>query len=99
MLGSRSLAQAVGLPFWHDIEVRVRLPVTLPVLIAAELVVHARIRPIVNAFLARRIVLEQEVPRFRAAIDSAMRLRNSVLVELGILFVAFTVGQWLCPET
>ena len=95
LLGSTSLAQPVKLSFLRDIEVHVRLLVTLPILIAAELVVHSRIRPVVNAFLARRIILEQDVPRFRAAIDSAMRLRNSVPVELGLLLFAFTVGQWL----
>jgi hypothetical protein len=65
------------------------------VLIAAELMVHSRIRPVVKAFLARRIVLQQDVPRFRATIDSAMALRNSVVVEVGLLFVVFTLGQWL----
>ena len=92
MLGSRSVT---GLSFWHDIEVHVRVLVTLPILIAAELVVHSRIRPVVNAFLARHIVLEEDEPIFREAIDSATRLRNSIPLELGLLLFAFTVGQWL----
>ena len=95
MLGSHLLAQTVKLPFLHDIETHVKLLVALPVLIAAELMVHSRIRPVVKAFLARRIVLQQDVPRFRATIDSAMALRNSVTVEVGLLFLVFTLGQWL----
>jgi hypothetical protein len=84
---------SVQLPFLRDIEAHVRLLVALPVLIAAELLVHTRILPIVKAFLARRIVRQQELPRFVAAIDAATNLRNSVPVELGLLVLVFTVGQ------
>jgi hypothetical protein len=95
MLGSHLLSHTVKLLFLHDIETHVKLLVALPVLIAAELIVHSRIRPVVKAFLARRIVLQQDVPRFLAAIESAKRLRNSAPVELGLLFLVFTLGQWL----
>jgi len=89
------LAGAVKLGFLQDIEGQVRFLVALPVLIAAELIVHSRIRPVVRAFLARRIVLQQDMPGFLAAIDSATRLRNSVPVEIGLLVFVFTIGQWL----
>jgi hypothetical protein len=95
MFGSHLLAHTVKVPFLHDIETHVRLLVALPVLIAAELIVHSRIRPVVKAFLARRMVLQQDVPRFLAAIESAKRLRNSVPTELGLLFLVFTLGQWI----
>ena len=83
------------LTFLHDIEAHVRLLVALPVLIAAELIVHSRLRPVVQAFLTRRIVRHQDVPRFLAALDSATRLRNSVPVELTLLALVFMAGQWL----
>jgi hypothetical protein len=95
ILGSHLLTHTVKVPFLHDIETHVKLLVALPVLIAAELMVHSRIRPVVKAFLTRRIVLQQDEPRFLAAIESATRLRNSVPVELGLLFLVFTLGQWL----
>jgi len=95
MLGGHLLAGAVKLGFLQDIEGQVRFLVALPVLIAAELIVHSRIRPVVRAFLARRIVLQQDMPGFLAAIDSATRLRNSVPVEIGLLVFVFTIGQWL----
>src|SRR5271157_5548835 len=95
MVGGHLLAGTVKLSFLHDIEAHVRLLVALPVLIAAELIVHSRIRPVVKAFLTRRIVLQRDVPRFLAAIDSAARLRDSVPLELGLLLLVFTVGQWL----
>jgi hypothetical protein len=94
LLGSHLLGTTLKLSFLRDIEAHVRLLVALPVLIAAELVVHARIRPVVKAFLARRIVFEQDVAKFLAAVDSATRLRNSVPVEFALLLLVFTVGQW-----
>jgi hypothetical protein len=93
-LGHHLVGASVQLPFLRDIEVHVRLLVALPVLIGAELLVHARLRPIVKAFLARRIVRQQDLPKFVAAIDSAMNLRNSIPVELGLLALVFSLGQW-----
>jgi len=40
----------------------------------------------------RRIVLPQDLPRFHRAIDSAIRLRNSVPVECGLFLLVYTVG-------
>jgi hypothetical protein len=93
-LSHHLLGATVQLPFLRDIEAHVRLLVALPVLIAAELLVHSRIRPIVKAFLTRRIVRQQDLPKFVAAIDSAMNLRNSVPLELGLLAFVYSVGQW-----
>lgn len=89
------LVEAVRVPLLRDFEAHGRLLVALPVLVAAELIVHLRLRLVVKAFLARRLVLEQDVPKFLAAVDSATRLRNSVPVELALLFLVFTLGQWI----
>lgn len=83
------------LSFLHDIEVHARFLVALPVLIAGELLVHLRIRPVVRRFVERRIVRTQDLPRFESAIESAVRLRNSIAVEFGLLFVVYTFGLWL----
>lgn len=93
-LGHYLAGASVQLPFLRDIEAHVRLLVALPVLIGAELLVHTRLRPIVKAFLARRIVRQQDLPKFVAAIDAATNLRNSVPMELGLLAVVFSLGQW-----
>ena len=94
-LGSHLLAPTVKVPFLHDIETHLKLLVALPILLAAESIVHSRLHPVVKAFLARRIVLEPDIPRFNATIESAMRLRNSVAVELGLILLVYTLGQWL----
>jgi hypothetical protein len=83
------------LSFFRDVEVHVRFLIALPVLIAAEVVVHLRLRPIVGRFVKRRIILPQDLPRFDSAVESAVRLRNSVPVELGLLLIVYTLGLWL----
>jgi hypothetical protein len=93
-----TLGTSVGnvgrLSFLHDVEVHVRFLIALPILVASELIVHSRIRPVVRLFVERRIVLPQDLPRFHSAIESAIRLRNSIPIELGLLLVVYTVGLW-----
>jgi len=69
---------SVALPFMHDIETQIRFLIALPTLIAAELIVHLRLRPVVQAFVKRNIVVAEETPKFRAAINSAKRWRDSI---------------------
>jgi hypothetical protein len=93
--GGQALGGAIKIPFLHDLEAQVRFLVALPVLIAAELIVHLRIRPVVQRFVERRIVIPEELPKFHAAIDSAVRLRNSVPLEIGLVILVWTVGHWI----
>ena len=85
----------IAIDFLHDIEVHVRFLVVLPVLIAAELVVHQRLRPLVAEFVARGIVTPEDEPGFRRAIDATMRARNSVLAEVALLVGVYTIGLWV----
>ena len=79
-------------PFFHDIEVHARFLVALPILIAAELLVNSRMRTAVRRFIEWRIVLPEQRPLFHKAIDSALKIRNSVFVEFALLAVVYTVG-------
>jgi hypothetical protein len=91
-----SWAGGVGrLSFLKDVEVHARFLIALPVLIAAELMVHARTRPVVRSFIERRIVLPQDRDPFDNAIHAAVRLRNSVPAEVGLLIFVYTIGLWL----
>jgi hypothetical protein len=83
------------LTFLHDVEVQARFLVALPVLILAELIAHSRLRPVVRRFVERQIVRGEDLPRFEAAIESAVRLRNSIPVELALLILVYTLGLWL----
>jgi len=84
------LGGSAAVSFLQDIEVHIRFLVALPLLIGAELVVHRRMRPIVQTFLDRRLIAENAMSSFDAAIASALRLRNSVLAE--VLMIAFVYG-------
>jgi len=84
----------VGLPFLYDIEMQARFLVALPLLIAAELLVHQRLRLVVGQFIERDIITEELLPRFNAIIASAMKLRNSVAIELILLFLVFVGGHY-----
>jgi hypothetical protein len=81
--------------FLHDVEAHVRLLIALPILIAAETVVHSRMRPAARAFVDRRIVMPDDLPRFDRAIESAIRVRNSYVVELILIILVYTFGLWL----
>jgi hypothetical protein len=95
LMNGDALGGAITIPFLHDIEAHTRFLVALPVLVAAELIVHLRIRPAVQEFVKRNMIVPEEMPKFHAAIDSAMRLRNSVGMEVGILVLVYTLGQWI----
>jgi len=83
------------LSFFYDVEVHVRFLVALPALIAAELIVHLRLRPVARSFVERHIVLPEDLPRFHSAIESAIRLRNSIPLEAGLLILVYTFGPWI----
>ncbi len=89
-LQGQMLGGGAVVPFLLDVEVHVRFLVALPLLIVAELVVHRRMRPLLQQFLERRLIPEDAMTRFEAAVASAFRLRNSVLAE--VLLIAFVYG-------
>jgi hypothetical protein len=92
VLEGRVLGGSAVVPFLLDVEVHIRYLVALPLLIAAELVVHRRMRSLVKLFLERRLIPEGAMARFEAAIASAFRLRNSVLVEVLLIALVYGVG-------
>jgi len=91
-LEGQVLGGSATVPFLLDVEVHVRFLVALPLLIAAELVVHQRMRSVVKLFLGRHLIPESAMTRFNAAIASAFRLRNSVLAEALLIAFVYVVG-------
>ncbi len=92
---------AVGgviVPFLLDLDVHARFLGSLPLLIAAELIVHQRIRVVVRQFLERDIIAPEDRPRFEGIIASARRLRNSLVAELLLIVLIFTGGHWIWKE-
>jgi hypothetical protein len=91
-LEGNALGDRVAVPFLLDVDVHVRFLLGIPLLIAAELVVHQRMRFVVRQFLERNLIPETALLRFDAAIASAFRLRNSVLAEVLLIAVVYIVG-------
>ncbi len=91
-LEGQVLGGSVAVPFLLDVEVHVRFLVAMPLLIAAELVVHRRMRPLLQQFLERHLIPESAMTRFNAAIAAAFRLRNSVLAEVLLIAFVYAVG-------
>jgi hypothetical protein len=59
------------------------------------LIVHSRLRPVVSRFVERGIVPPQALPRFYTAVDRAVKLRNSIPLELALLLIVYSVGLWV----
>lgn len=87
--------QAVNVPFWFDLDAQSRLVLCMPLLIAAEGIVHRRFKLIIDQFMDRKIIADQDQPRFKQIIVSAVRLRNSMTPELLLLAVAVSGIFWL----
>ena len=95
LLGGHALGATIKIPFLYDIEAHVRFLIALPILVGAELTVDSRIRNAVKRFVERRIILPDEMPGFNAAITSATRTLNSVIVEVALLIFVYTAGLWI----
>lgn len=85
----------VEMPFLADIETHVRFLLVVPLYIFAELIVHRRIRVIVVQFVDRGLVPEAALGRFRAALEGAIRWRNSIPAELALIAVVYSLGVFI----
>jgi len=87
-----ALGGTAKIPFLLDFEVHVRLLVALPLLLAAEVLVHARFREIRRQFVGGGLVRDEATAKFDAAVAWAARVRDSVVAELAIVALVLTVG-------
>jgi hypothetical protein len=95
VLSGDAFGGASKVPFFYDVDVHVRFLVALPLLLVAELMVHKRMRLTVRQFVERGIVPSQARPQFEAIIGSAMRLRNSMGIEVLLIVLVLTAGHYL----
>ncbi len=91
-LGGRLLGGDVAVPFLFDVDLHVKFLVAMPLLIAAELVVHQRMRALASTFRERNLIPEAATQRLDAAVASAYRLRNSVTAEVLLVAIVYVVG-------
>lgn len=91
-LEGRLLPGSATVPFLLDLETHIRFLVATPLLIAAELVVHQRMLPMVRQFKARELVPREYLSEFDEAVADSTRLRNSVAAELLLIALVYGVG-------
>jgi hypothetical protein len=87
------------IPFLYDVEAHARFLIALPALIIAEVTVHLRLSPMIRHFVDRRIVAEKDLPAYNAAIDSTLRIRNSMVVEAILILFVYTFGVALWRQS
>ncbi len=91
MLEGRAL-RGIEVPFLLNAEVQARFLLAMPLLLVAELAVHLRMRKLVAQFFNRNLISVADQPRVHDAIASAMRLRNSVVMEVILVALIYGVG-------
>ncbi len=90
-LDGKLLPGSVAKPFLLDLSAHIRLLVALPLFILAARLGEARLLPVLQQFLARRLVPEASGRRFEAAVASAFRLGDSVVADLVIIGIIYFV--------
>jgi len=79
----------VAVPLLYDFATYGRLLLGLPILLLAESVIDPAIRQVVAEFLDARLVPEQEIPKFMEILRRVQRLRDSWIVGLVLIALAF----------
>jgi hypothetical protein len=90
-LDGKLLPGTPGTPFLLDLSAHIRLLVALPLFLLAGLVAEVRIIPTLAQFTLRRLIPDESMERFRTAIDSALRLGNSILADLVIIALIYSI--------
>jgi hypothetical protein len=86
------LGPAPKMPFLEDIGLHARFLIVVPLLILAELIVHRRLKPIVDQFRVRGLVRPEQNECFAQAIGEASKWRNSVAAEVVLLVIVYAIG-------
>jgi hypothetical protein len=88
----------VTIPFLHDYIVNVRLLVTLPILIAAEIVIDPKLRHAAKHFVNSGLVLPAEIAAYEEVIRKTEKLRDATWLAVVAAVVAFGPSIWLGGE-
>ncbi len=94
VIDGRAVGNETAIPFLREIESHVRFLVALPLLIAAESLVQNILSPRIPHFVERDIIRQKDLPKFREAISSAHKMRDSAAVEVLLILLVYTLGIW-----
>jgi hypothetical protein len=82
----------VRVSFLGDASLHLRLLLAVPLLLAAEPVIHEWMRPLTSRFIERGIVASSSRPKFDAAVNAVAPLRDSSYPELVMLIAVLALG-------
>ena len=92
LLDGVAAGSAVHVPFLFDVDSHLRFLLSLPILIAAEIIVHRRTRVVVAQFVAQGLVPDALRARFNETLESGAKLRNSIVAEVFLIGIVYGVG-------
>jgi hypothetical protein len=83
-----AIGHQVNIPFLYDFAAYARFLVAIPLLILAEGLIEHHIAGAAAHFVHSQLVPERQYPEYEAALDRAIRLRDSTLAEVVLLGLA-----------
>ena len=86
--------EQIQIPFLFDFTASVRFLLSVPLLIAAEIVLDSRTREVIGHFPRSGLLPEKEWNPFAVAVEKVAQLRNSSMAEIAIvgLILLITLG-------
>ncbi len=87
-----NLYSGTSVPFFMDLGT-LRFLIILPLMIYSELIVHQRLRTLIEQFVERGLIAPEDHDRFKGIIARAMKLRNSIIVEICLILISYTAGH------
>jgi len=79
----------VTIPFLYDVAAFTRFLIALPLLIIAESVIGPRLAEVATHFIDSGRIRQSDHRAYEAAVDEAVRLRDSVWAEVAVLVIAY----------
>src|SRR5262245_23708059 len=85
----------VQVPFLKDLATHTRFLISIPLFLIGELTVHNNLRSVGMNFLNMDLIAPEDLSRFEDAVTKTRRIRNSMVIEVALLLIAFTLGYWV----
>jgi hypothetical protein len=86
-----AFGHAVPVPFLRDFSAWTRFLIAIPLLLLAELLIGPRVAEAAEHFVTAGIIGEKDFKGFDQAVESGLRLRDSVAAEIVMVFLAYLV--------
>ena len=81
--------------FMRDVDVHVRLLISLAILLYAEVIANERFQIVIRQFLKCHIISERDHKKYETMIARALQFSGSAAIELLLLIFVITIGRWI----